>query len=229
MVFSSRTGRKSVGHFRCNKHRRYGGKECSNHYITLEQVRELLLGDIQRHASLAAADKELYVAYLMNLSEQEWNGEKASYQKEADRCQQRMSELDVILKRLYEDNIFGKISDERYTSMSSDYEAELKNLKERYYELQSMLTNYNKQSQDAKQFADLVEQYSNITELTEELLNTLIEKIVVHEKEVVDGEIIMRVDIYYRFIGRVGNAEGEDLRASKIRRSTKLLREAGVM
>jgi hypothetical protein len=52
---------------------------------------------------------------------------------------------------------------------------------------------------------------------------------VVHEKEVVDGEIIMRVDIYYRFIGRVGNAEGEDLRASKIRRSTKLLREAGVM
>jgi DNA invertase Pin-like site-specific DNA recombinase len=229
MVFSSRTGRKSTGHFCCNKHRRYGGKECSNHYITLEQVRELLLNDIQRHANLAAADKELYIAYLTNLSEQERNGEQASYQKEAERCQQRMSELDVILKRLYEDNIFGKISDERYTSMSSDYEAELKNLKDRNYELQGLLTDSDKQNRDAKQFAELVEQYTNITELTEDLLNTLIEKIVVHEKEVVDGEIIMRVDIYYRFIGRVGDAEGEDLRASKIRRNTKLLREAGLM
>lgn len=65
--------------------------------------------------------------------------------------------------------------------------------------------------------------------ITEELLHTLVDKIVVHEKEVVDGEIIMRVDIYYRFIGKVGDAEGEALKAPKIRRNTKLLMEAGII
>ena len=73
------------------------------------------------------------------------------------------------------------------------------------------------------------EAYTDITEVTEELLHTLVDKIVVHEKEVIDGEIIMRVDIYYRFIGKVGDAEGEALKAPKIRRNTKLLMEAGII
>ena len=214
MVFSSRTGRKSRGHFCCNKHRRYGGKECSNHYITLEQVTELLLCDIRTHASLAAADKDRYTEYLMHLSEQEWNGEKASYQKEAAGCQKRMSDL---------------VSDERYLSMSADYEAETVRVKARYYELQNLLDGFSKQSRDAQKFAKLVEAYTDITEVTEELLHTLVDKIVVHEKEVVDGKIIMRVDIYYRFIGKVGDKDGEALQAPKIRRNTKLLMEAGVL
>ncbi len=64
---------------------------------------------------------------------------------------------------------------------------------------------------------------------SEELLHTLVDKIVVHEKEVVDGKIILRVDIYYRFIGKVGDKDGEALQAPKIRRNTKLLMEAGVL
>ena len=69
----------------------------------------------------------------------------------------------------------------------------------------------------------------HITELTAELLHTLVEKIVAHEKEVVDGQIIMQVNIYYRFIGKVGDKNGEALQASEIRRNTKLLVEAGVL
>lgn len=229
MVFSSRTGRKSLGHFCCNKHRRYGGTECSNHYITLEQIRELLLGDIRTHATLAAADRDKYAEYLLHLSKREWNGEKASYQKEADGCQRRMTELEAIQKKLYEDRVFGIIPDDRYMAMSADYEAEAKKLKERYYELQTLLDTYSKQTDDIRRFAKLVEAYTDITEVTEELLHTLVDKIVVHEKEVVDGEIIMRVDIYYRFIGKVGDAEGEALKAPKIHRNTKLLMEAGII
>ncbi len=229
MVFTCRKGRKSVGHFGCNKYRRFGGKECSSHYITVEQVRDLLLRDIRRHASLAAEDRDAYVEHLMAMSEREWNGERASYQKEVDACRQRMSELEIILKKLYEDNVFGKISDERFAVMSSDYEAEAKRLKDRYNELQGLLDAYGKQSRDAREFARLVEQYTDITELTEELLHTLIDRVVVHEKEVVNGEIIMRVDIYYRFIGRVGDTEGKDLRAAHVRRNNKMLVEAGVI
>ena len=98
-----------------------------------------------------------------------------------------------------------------------------------YYELQTLLDTYSKQTDDIRRFAKLVEAYTDITEVTEELLHTLVDKIVVHEKEVVDSEIIMRVDIYYRFIGKVGDAEGEALKAPKIRRNTKLFMEAGII
>lgn len=69
----------------------------------------------------------------------------------------------------------------------------------------------------------MVEQYISITELTEELLHTLIDKIVMHEKEVIGDEVVMRADIYYRFIGRVGDAEDGDLLAPKIRRNKIML------
>ena len=173
----------------------------------MKQINAVLLEDIQRHASLAAVDKEKYIAYLTQLSEKEWVSEKASYIKEAEQCQRRISELDILLKRLYEDNVFGRISDERFASLSADYEAESRKLKDRYKEIQTLLDNYAQQSRDAKEFAALVEQYTNITELTEELLHTLIEKVVVHEKEVINGETVMRIDIYYRFIGKVGSKD----------------------
>ena len=223
MAFSSATGRKSCGHYCCSKHRRYGGKECSSHYISAKQIKAVLLEDIQRHASLAAEDKEKYIAHLMRLSEREWDGEKASITKEAEQCQRRISELDILLKRLYEDNVFGRISDERFASLSADYEAESRNLKDRYNEIQVLLASYARQSHDAKEFAALVEQYTDITELTEEFLHTLIEKVVVHEKEIIDGETMMRIDIYYRFIGKVGSEDGESLKTQKTRQGSHKL------
>ena len=116
----------------------------------------------------------------MRFSEREWDGEKASCTKETEQCQRRISELDILLKRLYEDNVFGRISDECFTSLSADYEVESRKLKDRYNEFQALLTRYARQSHDAKEFAALVEQYTDITELTEELLHTLIEKVVVY-------------------------------------------------
>ena len=220
MVFSRRTGRKSLGNFCCNKHRRYGGKECSAHYITLEQIKELILEDIRRHSSLVAENEEKYIEYLVSLSEKSWNGEVASYKKEQKACEQRLSELDVLMKKIYEDNVFGKISDERFAVMSESYEAETATLKTRQTELQNLMSAHKKKTNDTRNFAELVRQYTDITELTEPLLHTLIEKIVVHEKERLDGEMIMRVEIYYCFIGKVGSADGKDLTAPQIRRKS---------
>ncbi len=222
MVFAARKGRKSKGSFVCNTHRRYGGKECSAHYITLEQVQELLLGDIRRHAMLVKADRERYIEHLVQVSEQEWNGERSSYQKEAAACQKRLQELDMLLQKIYEDNAFGKLSDERYATMSANYEAELKTTKARLNELQELLNSYTRKTRNARQFAELVERYTDITELDEALLHTLIEKVVVHEKEPEGDAIVMKVDIYYRFIGKVGNIDGEALKAPMIRHRRSL-------
>ena len=211
--------RKSKGHFSCNTHRRYGGKECSSHYITLEQVTELLLGDIQKHAALAAADHDAYVEHLAQLSERESNGERISQQKEAD----------TLLQHIYEDHVFGQLSDERYAAMSANYEAETVKLKTRYTEIQEKLSACKQKVRSAKAFADLVEQYTDITEITAELLHTLVDKIIVYEKEVIDGQIIMRVDIYYRFIGKVGTVDSNSLPAPRIRRDAKLLKATSVL
>ena len=124
------------------------------------------------------------------------------------------------MKRVCEDTLFGRISDERYASLSADCEAGSRKLKGRSNEIQAMLANYARQSRDAREFAALGERYSNITELTEELLHTLIEKAVVHEKEIIEEETVMRIDIYDRFIGKVGNEDGETLKATKTRRAS---------
>ena len=206
---------RSGGRFRCGRHRRFGETHCSGHYISRKQVESLVLGDIQVHAHLAASNRDRYIECLMQLSERGVNGEKASYQKEAVKCQRRIAELDAILKKLYEDRVFGIISDERYAAMSADYEAEQKKAKDRLNELQNQLDAFTKRTRNARDFAALVEQYTNITELDAELLHTLIDKIVVHEKEVDnDGVVVMKVDIYYRFIGKIGNMNGEDLTVS---------------
>ena len=109
-----------------------------------------------------------------------------------------------------------RISDERFGVLSKEYEEEQKRLKLQCSELESSLDSRKKKTDEIRSFANLVEQYTNITEVTSELLHVLIDRIVIHEKEVADDEIIMKVDIYYRFIGSIGNEVGKDLKAPKI-------------
>ena len=214
MVFGAEQGSRREGSnamYCCPTFRRFGHKDCSGHYIYMDDLSAVVLEDIRRHAHLAAADKERYVEYLMGLSEQGRSGELESWKKESGQCLRRLDELDAILRRLYEDDVFGRISPERYASMSAVYEREFEQVKSRNAELQDMISAYGKQSKSSGEFAELVARYTDITELTAELLNTLIERIVIHEREVVDGRPFMRVDIYYRFIGSVGGASGDDL------------------
>lgn len=133
----------------------------------------MLLGDIQKHAALAAAEHDAYVEHLAQPSERESNGERISQQKEADTCKRRLDELDTLLQHIYEDHVFGRLSDEHYAAMSANYEAETVKLKTRYTEIQEKLSACKQKVRSAKAFADLVEQYTDITEITAELSEML--------------------------------------------------------
>lgn len=163
-----------------------------------------MLEDINRHIALSSKDRSSYIERLINRSDSQIHGEKTSYQKEMQKTNQRLDELNIILQNLYEDKVFKRISEERYSAMSANLENEETQLKERYNELKIKLTNYTKQSKSVHEFADLLEQYTTITELDAVLLNTLIEKIVIHEQIDEDGNKVMPIEIYYRFIGNVG-------------------------
>ena len=204
--FKRRIERKtSKGCFVCSTNIHYGKTYCSTHYITIEQLSEVVLADIQRHASLAAENVSKYVDILTSTAESADSGKKSALKKELDRQRKRISELETLLQKIYEDKVFGVISEERYFSMSEKMETELSELKQSVKDTADKMSDADKAEKNARDFAGLISKYVNITELDYDLIHTLIEKIYVHERVIADGRANVRVDIYYRFIGLTDN------------------------
>ena len=163
------------------------------------------------------AEKRYNILYLMH----GWGGHAGEYFEYADIKNMFDNLIErgdippiiIVLATFYNPE---RISDERFGVLSKEYEEEQKRLKLQCSELESSLDSRKKKTDEIRSFANLVEQYTNITEVTSELLHVLIDRIVIHEKEVADAEIIMKVDIYYRFIGSIGDEVGKDLKAPKI-------------
>lgn len=200
--FSKRyDNRNSKGVYRCQTAIRYGKEYCSSHYITFEQLYDVVLADIQHHATLFEENADKYIDILSKASETDKVKEKNSLIKEQDKAKKRIGELDTLLQKIYEDMVFGVISKERYMSMSENMEKELSALKARSNEISAALQENDANRANAEKFAELIENYIGITELDYELVHTLIEKIYIHERENIDGKAVVRVDIYYRFIG----------------------------
>ena len=193
--------RNSKGMYRCQTAIKYGKKYCSSHYITFEQLYDVVLSDIQRHASLFEENADKYVDILSKTAETDKVKEKNFLTREMDKAKKRICELDTLLQKIYEDMVFGVISKERYTSMSENMENELATLKARVNEISAALQENESNRSNAEKFAKLIENYIGITELDYELVHTLIEKIYVHERVNIDGKAVVKVDIYYRFIG----------------------------
>lgn len=216
--FSKRyDNRNSKGVYRCQTAIRYGKDYCSSHYITFEQLYDVVLADIQHHATLFEENADKYIDILSKASETDKVKEKNSLIKEQDKAKKRIGELDTLLQKIYEDMVFGVISKERYMSMSENMEKELSTLKARSNEISAALQENDNNRTNAEKFAELIENYIGITELDYELVHTLIEKIYIHERENIDGKAVVRVDIYYRFIG--SNADSDNPTEISRRRS----------
>ena len=200
--FSKRyDNRNSKGAYRCQTAIRYGKEYCSSHYITFEQLYDVVLSDIQHHATLFEENADKYVDILSKASETDKIKERNALIKDQDKAKKRIGELDTLLQKIYEDMVFGVISKERYMSMSENMEKELSALKARSNEISAALQENDANRANAEKFAELIENYIGITELDYELVHTLIEKIYIHERENIDCKAVVKVDIYYRFIG----------------------------
>ena len=132
----------------------------------------------------------------------------AAKKKELEAAEKRIAELSAIFKRLYEDSVAGRISDERFTELSADYEAEQKELKEKAAALQSELSKTLEATANAEKFMKVVRKYTSFEELTPTLLREFVEKIVIHESEALDGKRRgklrrQEIEIYYSFVGKV--------------------------
>ena len=191
------------GAYKCWRYMRYGKEECTSHYITLDQISEVVLEDIRRQARFAKYCRTGYMQLLME-EQQLRDEEEMEQQKEnAEQARKRLGQIETIIRKLLEQNAVGVISDERFASMLKDYEAEQSNLKETIREHETMLESQTESVENIENHIRLVEQYTDLKKLNARILNRLIEKILVHQRSVdEDGCPMQVIEIYYRFIGR---------------------------
>ena len=128
--------------------------------------------------------------------------------KELEAAEKRISELSASFKRLYEDSVTGRISDERFSELSADYEAEQRELKERAAALREELSRVREAAENAEKFMNIVRKHTTIEELTPTLLREFVEKIIVYEAVPLDGKRHGKlrrqdIEIYYSFVGKI--------------------------
>ena len=123
--------------------------------------------------------------------------------REYDLAKVRIAKLDTIMQRLYEDNVEGKISDERFMRMASTYEAEQRQLEARIDELERFMAETKEKTLNAEYFLSLVRKYTDIRELDAEIVREFVDRIIVHKAETVNGHRQQRIEIIYNCVGIV--------------------------
>ncbi len=189
-------------YFVCATYRKIKGG-CSSHQIRNVVVEQLLLQDLQRVTSFAREHEDEFLQLITSNSEKELNKELKDCHKEYEQAKARTAKLDTIIQRLYEDNVEGKISDERFIKMSATYEAEQKELTARVTDLQDFIDHTKEKSLNAEHFLSLVRKYTDIKELNAEIIREFVEKIIIFKAEKVDGHRTQRIQIIYNCIGAV--------------------------
>ena len=193
---------KGIGYYVCGFAKRKGvGCGCSQHYITIEQLEELLLKDINRIINWITEDRDGFEKYVESLAAAENEKTRNDSKVELEAAIKRIDELNIIIKKLYEDRALGIISTGRYKILVSDYEAESTALDERVRQLKENVVKNNSKRKDAESFINLISSYGEITEMNADIAHNLIDRIYVHEKESDGNQMIMRVEVHYRFIG----------------------------
>lgn len=191
-------------HFVCATYRKIKGG-CASHQIHNVQVEEILLRQLRTITAYAREHEADFVRLVTRQSEKELSRQLRDSHKELEQAQNRITKLDTIVQRLYEDNIDGKISDERFSRMSATYEAEQKQLENRVAELQTFITNAKEQHLNVDSFLAMVHRYTEIPELTSEIIRSFVEKIEVYQPEKVPGTRTKKqtICIHWNFIGAV--------------------------
>lgn len=188
-------------HFVCATYRKKGKHECPSHQIRNVVIEQLLLADLQQVTAFAREHESEFVEMVTKSKTREIDRSLRECRKEYEQARARISKLDTIVQRLYEDNIEVKISDERFAKMTATYDAEQKQLESRVVELQAFLDEAKEKSHNTEYFLSLVRKYTDIKELDAEIIREFVERIIVFQAEKVDGHRQQRIQIVYNYIG----------------------------
>ncbi len=191
----------------CTKYRKFGKEGCSSHTIEARTVHEVVLADIQKHAGQALADRKAMVTEIAERLNLQLSADKEQQKKELRQCKQRVSEIENLYAKLYEDLTRELLTEKRFQMLSARYDSEQEELTAKIKELEKSAIADKEQLSSIEQFAEQISGYAGITELNFKIINQLIEKILVSEPVEVDGQKIQRLTIHYKFIGALETLE----------------------
>lgn len=200
---TNRQNKKPYSYYHCSKNSQ-GLHQCTMHYIRYDVLYTYVLARIQYWSYQAQMDEERLLQRLLKNGDKERTASQKKQTAELDKAEKRKAELDRLFARMYEDWATGRITEYNFNMLSQKYQTEQQELAQKVEALQTALAAQQQTTADAEKWVRLVQQHTNPTELTAELLNALIEKILVHEAvKNPDGTKDQEIEIYYRFIGKV--------------------------
>ena len=177
-------------------------KQCSQHYIRTEVVRKLVLETIKAVSDYVITNEEEFINRIYASSRDKQKESIRSLKRKIAQDTKRVNELNMLMKKLYEDNISGKLSDKRFEFMLSEFENEQDTIEISMENAKAEIEKYESDTVRADKFIELVKRYTDFSELTTPMLNEFVEKILVHEADYSSGERVQEVEIYLNFIGK---------------------------
>lgn len=192
-----------IRYFNCSGYNSRNGTCQTTHYIRVDFLEKVVLGEINRLTRFARQHEQEFAQVVMDHCDQTSNEARNRMRSELAAMTRRDGEIDKLYSRMYEDNVTGKIDDERFARMSAQYTREQKELAVKIKELSAELEKNESKAMSADAFMSTVRKYTRARKLTERMLNELIESIEVHQAVKVDGVWQQKLTIHYNFIGAI--------------------------
>jgi DNA invertase Pin-like site-specific DNA recombinase len=196
-------GNPDIKYFNCSNYKGNRGTCSSTHYIRVDFLEQVVLAEIRRLTRFASRYEQEFAKAVMGHSQQTLVQEQQIKQKELRNLLARDAELDGLFEHIYEDNVSGKLSDDRFTRMSMNYDEEQHEVQEKIKKLKSELEKESSQAVTTDMFISTVRKYTRAKKLTPRMLNELIARIEVHQAEKADGVSVQKLTIYYNCVGSI--------------------------
>ena len=201
--FHFNQGNPEIKYFNCSNYKGNRGSCTSTHYVRVDFLEQVVLGEIRRLTKFASLYEDEFLKAVIGHSQQAAETDRKLKEKELKALLARDEELDGLFERIYEDNVSGKLSDDRFAKMSRRYEDEQKELAEKIKKLRSEIEKQSSQAMTTDMFISLVRKYTRARKLTPRMLNELVEKIEVYHAEKIDGVWEQRLRIHYNCVGEI--------------------------
>ena len=202
--------KREQAYFFCSSYRK-NSEVCSAHYIREKVVEQIVLESMQRILLNVQALEKEFARKQMDCYTEDKKKQLAAKHRELSKAKKRIAEIDALIQKIYEDNASGKLSDERYATLSLSYEEEQKTLKAAVPELQSFLETETDKTESLQRFIQKVKQVTELKALTPELIHEFVDKIVVYAPRYLDGKRVQLLDIYYSGVGILHELTPEEM------------------
>ncbi|MBR0160678.1 MAG: DUF4368 domain-containing protein [Oscillospiraceae bacterium] len=187
----------------CNTYKKKGPTKCTSHYLPYDDLYGLVLTEVQRALVAVKANREAFIQSVQAKLNAGDESRRKALEMERDELAARVADLSKKYRQLYDDRYKGILSDRMFMELFAECESERISAEERLEAVQQTLTEQEETREGVELFADIAEQYDDITELDREILNRLIAKIVVGDRIRENGRSTQKVTVYYNFIGNL--------------------------